>query len=135
MRKIYLLSLLLSTAVFCSMAQTNTPAVDSANKDIYEYPYYPGGAEEYVAKNLKYPHSAVKEKLNGTVILSFVVDIHGYVKNIVVEKSLSPDCDAEAKRVLTSMGKWIPGRFNGDPRLFKVKLIFKFNYEQYKKSK
>lgn len=79
-------------------------------------PSYPGGDNEmykFIGDNLKYPESAVKENVQGRVIIRFLIDKEGNVKEPNVLKGIHPDCDAEAVRVLSMMPKWIPGKQNG----------------------
>ncbi len=47
---------------------------------------------------------------SGRVVLTFMIDTTGSVKNIQVLRKLSPSCDAEAVRVIGSMPKWKPGK-------------------------
>ena len=75
-------------------------------------PEYPGGQEammKYMAANLVYPEAAKKAGAEGLVVVSFVVDKHGKVKNTKVEKSLSSELDKESLRVVAAMPDWKPG--------------------------
>ncbi len=67
---------------------------------------------EYIANNLKYPKKARKEKIEGTVVVTFVVNINGRTKGAIVTQSLNKDCDAEALRLVNTMPKWIPAKIN-----------------------
>jgi len=71
---------------------------------------YPGGAaawQRYLNKNLRYPQEAIDNEIQGSVVVQFVVDKEGNVSN--VEKLSGPDAlGAEAVRVITKSGKWIP---------------------------
>jgi TonB family protein len=78
---------------------------------------YPGGAQEWLAflnKNLHYPRSAVRNKIEGTVLVQFIINEEGKITDLTVIKSVDPDLDAEAVRVITkSSGKWPPAIFGG----------------------
>jgi len=84
---------------------------------VTEYmPTYPGDEEallKYIEKNLKYPAEAFKNKIQGRVIVRFVITKTGKVDNVFVVRSLSPECDKEAVRVIRSFPNWIPGKQNG----------------------
>lgn len=74
-------------------------------------PEFPGGTEgliSYLQSNVIYPLDAVKEKIEGRVIVLFTVESDGALKNIQVETPVSPLLDEEAVRVVKSMPKWIP---------------------------
>jgi len=90
---------------------------------VEDLPQYPGGAVEFMkwlTKNLKYPKHAVDQKKQGKVVAVFYVEKDGSVTGINVVQSLSPECDAEALRVLRMMPKWKPGVQNDKPCRTKV---------------
>ena len=79
-------------------------------------PEYPGGMAEalrFLARNLKYPMEAQKKGIYGRVIAKFVVKSDGTCDNFQVIRSISPELDAEALRVLKLMPKWKPGTQRG----------------------
>lgn len=81
-----------------------------------QMPYYPGGEQEllnFVNRNLKYPESAIKDKIQGKVIMRFVINEVGEVEKVEVIRSLQPDCEKEAIRVIKLLPKFIPGKQNG----------------------
>ena len=81
-----------------------------------QMPRYPGGETEllnFVYKNLRYPESAVKNKIQVKVIVRFVVTESGEVDKIQVVRSLQAECDKEAIRVIKLFPKFIPGKQNG----------------------
>lgn len=88
-------------------------------RDIVEQmPMFPGGNEEllkYLGKNLKYPVICQEMSIQGRVVCSFVVEKDGSITDIKVIRSIDPNLDKEAVRVLKSMPKWIAGRQNGRP--------------------
>ena len=77
---------------------------------------FSGGEMElikYFRNNLNYPESAIKNNIQGKVILSFVVTKTGAVDSVKVIRSLDPECDKEAIRVVKSLPRWIPCKENG----------------------
>jgi TonB family protein len=80
-------------------------------------PTFPGGDEEmrrWLAENIKYPVIAQEQGIQGRVIVRFVVSPDGSVGAAEVQRSLDPNCDREALRVIKRMPKWIPGKQNGN---------------------
>ena len=64
---------------------------------------------KYLEKNQKYPAEAAQANIQGEVVLRFLVNENGTLSNIQVVKSLSPECDKEAIRVLKEGPKWEVG--------------------------
>jgi TonB family protein len=71
-------------------------------------------ALKFFARNTKYPISALKAKVEGRVLVKFVVERDGSISDIDIYKGVSPDLDAEAIRVLNMMPKWIPDKQKGE---------------------
>lgn len=81
-----------------------------------QLPVFPGGEHAllaYVAQHLKYPEQAIRDSVQGIVQLRFVVLENGRIGDVQIIKSLEPHCDAEAKRVVKSLPRFIPGRQGG----------------------
>lgn len=79
---------------------------------VQKIPEFPGGWSAYMqwlTKNLKYPPAAQKNKIQGTVVVSFIVNKDGSVANVRVSTSVDPLLDNEALRVMKMMPKWKPG--------------------------
>ncbi|WP_413670861.1 TonB family protein [Mucilaginibacter sp. Mucisp86] len=81
-------------------------------------PQFKGGLERFgrfLSNNIKYPDDALRRGIEGTVILSFVVEKDGALTDIKVSKSVVPVIDDEAVRVLNNSPKWVPGTQFGFP--------------------
>lgn len=79
-------------------------------------PEFPGGDRElvrYLNKNAKYPFSVLKNKIEGKVLVTFVVDRLGYLNNIQVVKSLDSILDKAAVYLVSKMPAWKPARQGG----------------------
>ena len=83
---------------------------------VEEMPEFPGGMQEcmmFLAKNVKYPVSAQEAKIEGRVIVQFVVKKDGTIADPIIMRGVSPELDAEALRVVSLMPNWKPGRQRG----------------------
>lgn len=69
--------------------------------------------QSWVYKYLKYPASAIEQKVQGQVLVSFVVEKDGSVTNVQVERGVDDRLDDEAVRVISVSPKWIPGQIRG----------------------
>ena len=73
-------------------------------------PEYPGGEQalvEYLSANVHYPEQAVKDSIEGRVVVGFSLQADLSVTNVVVlQSSGSALLDEEAIRVVRSMPKW-----------------------------
>ena len=95
-------------------------STESDQEEVYQVgeqqPSFPGGREElfkYLAYNVKYPIDAAKNKIEGRVLVTFVVEHDGSISNVNVANSVYPSLDKESIRVVSGMPKWIPGKANG----------------------
>lgn len=82
-----------------------------------EIAQFPGGdlvLEKFISKSIKYPENAYSNRVEGTIILKCVVERNGSITNTTVEKGGNTDLEEEAKRVVTKLPRWIPGKHNGE---------------------
>ena len=82
------------------------------------FPEFPGGSDSlyaYIARNIKYPEAAKKEKIEGRVFVTFVVEKDGQVSNAKILRDIGGGCGEEAIRVVNNMPKWKPGTQYGKP--------------------
>lgn len=86
-----------------------------------------GNIFDYLAQHVRYPEEAEKNGIGGMVYMQFVIDTTGKVVEPKVIKSVSPELDAEALRVVSGMPAWKPGMQRGKPvRVsFTLPVIFK----------
>lgn len=102
------------------VSQTNQKVFDT----VEQMPEYPGGMQamiEFLQTNMKYPEDAAKQKVEGRVMVQFVVETDGSVSDVHVAKQVFPSLDAEAVRVVQAMPKWTPGKEKG--RVVRVKYL------------
>lgn len=78
---------------------------------------FPGGNDalaKYLQSSVSYPSEAVKNNEFGQVLVSFVVDADGSVKEVKVVRGVSSSLDTEAVRVVNAMPKWTPSTKDGN---------------------
>ena len=81
-------------------------------------PSFPGGSQalvDFLRENTKYPEQALKDSIEGRVVVAFVIDTDGSITKPEVVRGVHPLLDAEALRVVKLMPKWEPGSENGTP--------------------
>ena len=76
----------------------------------------------WVNENLKYPKEAVKDTLQGRVLIQFTIEKDGSVTGARILRSAAPVLDEEALRVISQSPKWTPGYVDGKP----VRVIYNF---------
>ncbi|HPB36488.1 MAG TPA: energy transducer TonB, partial [Bacteroidales bacterium] len=85
---------------------------------VEEMPGFPGGESalmKFINDNLRYPQLALENGIAGRVICTFVIDGRGKVSDIQVIRSVDPNLDREATRVISMMPDWKPGKQRGKP--------------------
>ncbi|MBR2359300.1 MAG: TonB family protein [Bacteroidaceae bacterium] len=122
--------------------QTKVTAEGSVkdNNEIFEIvenmPEFPGGMAElmkFLQQNIKYPEQAQKDSIQGRVIVQFTIKKTGEVSSTTVVRSVSPELDAEAIRVVNAMPLWTPGEQKGEPVNVKFTLPIQFRLTDNKK--
>lgn len=75
-------------------------------------------------KVVKYPAVAREEMIQGIVTLEVDVDINGKVTEILIKKSLSPECDFEAEKAFrfATQNGYVPFVYN------KIRTAFRIEY-------
>ena len=98
------LILLVALAVLCSTsAMAQIVVVDEEIFLVVENaPEFPGGEDSlyaYIARNIKYPETAKKEKIEGRVFVTFVIEKDGQVSSAKILRDIGGGCGEEAIRV------------------------------------
>lgn len=84
------------------------------------------GLNVYLSRNIRYPVIAEENRIQGRVICSVDIDVDGSIKSVIVVNGVDPSLDREAKRVLRSMPKWIPGKLKGEPDIVRLTIPIDF---------
>ena len=118
MKKFIIMSLMALFGLTTVSAQKTVVA--KKNQQVFDVvekmPEYPGGQAalfEYLQKNVKYPADAEKKKVEGRVLVTFIVNTDGSITDIEVVRKTFPSLDAEAVRVISGMPRWKPGEQKG----------------------
>lgn len=104
----------------CEGCETEEADTSQVFMVVEEMPEFPGGTEallEYLRSNLQYPERCKENKIQGRVIITFVVNKDGNIVEPAVVKSAGPEgveLDVEALRVVSSMPAWTPGKQKGE---------------------
>jgi len=103
---------------------SSTPAYDNSvpvveNKIfrvVEQMPEYPGGEEammKFIQKHIQYPKMERENDIQGRVVVGFIINEDGSMSDIEVKKSVSAGLDKEALRVVSMLGKFVPGKQQG----------------------
>jgi protein TonB len=111
---------------FNAAAQTDTvlthyndslPGTATGSKALLEVmPAYPGGLQDlyrFIREAYVYPAGALKAKVAGQIVASFVIDKDGSVDEIKILKDLGYGTGEELIRVLKKSKMWSPGMQDG----------------------
>ncbi len=104
-------------------------AQETVNSTVDEMPVPPGGIAgltNYMIQNLKYPTAAKEAKVQGMVVISFIVTSEGKVENVEVLRGIGSGCDEEAVRVISQSGAWTPAKKEGKTVATKMTLPVQF---------
>lgn len=131
----YALLLPLATVIVLASACVQ-PQVDVAPNEVEKaltqaekMPEYPGGFQALASElgaSIQFPESAKADSVEGTVFVQFVVGADGKVEDVEVAKSVHPELDAEALRVVKSLKDWTPGEQGGQQVRVQMTLPIKF---------
>lgn len=93
-------------------------------------PEFNGDLGKWLGKNLKYPVRAQEAGVQGRVYIEFIIERDGSITDAKVIRSVHPDLDKEALRVVNSMPKWKPGmqRDKAVRVKFTIPISFRLNY-------
>jgi protein TonB len=85
---------------------------------VEEMPEPPGGVTglyNFIAENTIYPERAHENNIQGKVFVRFCVTSKGNIEQVSIYKSVDPELDAEALRVVSTLPPFKPGKQSGIP--------------------
>lgn len=120
-----------TTSVYGSDMSKRTDPADTSKRFVVveQQPEFEGGygaLMQFIMDNLRIPASAAKDKVYGTVIVTFIIDRDGSVKEAAIREGIREDLNAEALRVVNLMPKWKPGKQQGKPVTVRFNIPIKF---------
>jgi len=89
----------------------------------------------FLKENIKYPAIARETGIEGTVIVSFIVEKDGTVNEIKVVRDIGGACGDEAVRVVKKMPKWRAGRQRGRKVRVQFNLPVRFSLKWFLKKR
>lgn len=96
------------------------PTADSDSSKIFgaaeEMPSFPGGEKalmQYIKDNTYYPEEMCEGAAQGRVMVGFIINEDGSISDVKVLRSLTPELDEVAVKIVKGMPKWNPGKQNG----------------------
>ncbi len=95
-------------------------------------PRYPGGIASFMKwldSTMVYPPACIRQKVQGTVTVDFIVDAGGTTKDARIIKSANKMLNTEALRVIGEMRPWTPARKYGRPIRSQVTLPIVFELD------
>lgn len=98
-------------------------------EDLFTLPSYEGGLTEFynfLGTKIQYPRTSARERIEGTVKLSFTVKKDGTVEDVSVISAPNEELGEEAMRVLSMSRNWIPGKMFGEVVNVKYNIPIKF---------
>ena len=105
-KKYLLLTLLNCFVILIVQGQNNSHqgiASDSIQNLLITYveepPLFDGELLDFIQEEMKYPLSAIKDSIEGTVIISYIVDTLGHTINHKIIRGVRKDVDLEALRI------------------------------------
>lgn len=95
---------------------------------VEQQPVLVGGINA-LQREIKYPEMAIMAGIEGRVILQFVVDREGMIKDAIVVRGIGGGCDEEALRALSKM-TFKPGKQRGKPVSVRYTIPVSFSLKQ-----
>ena len=99
---------------------------DSIYSKVDVLPQFPGGMKalgKYVdGKNHHYPKEARENKIEGKVMIQFIINVDGTPSDFKVIKGIGYGCDEAAVEAFKKMPKWKPATVNGQPVRFRTQM-------------
>ena len=86
--------------------------------------------QKWVYTYMKYPQEAVRDGIQGRVLVDFIIDENGKVRDVKVLKGADPLLDEEAVRIVSGSPQWKPGKVRGKKVKSEMSLYIEFRLEK-----
>ena len=96
-------------------------------------PKFKGDIDSFIRNELKYPPSAIKDRIQGVVIVSFMVDTCGCTYNHTIIKGIRCDVNNEALRLSKLIKFEKPAFLFEKPVKVRYNIVVKFHIKSFQK--
>lgn len=133
---------LTNTDASLSFSPENVPSRDVSYDDVVPYydcdqrPTFLNSSdprvflEKWVYQYLKYPESALRDGIQGRVMVDFIIEKDGKITDVRIVKGVSEELDAEAIKVVSASPKWKAGRVDGNKVRASLTIPIEFRLEK-----
>jgi len=115
---------------------------DEPDENIYAMveimPEFPGGTQgvlDYIQEKIIYPPKALKDSIEGKVLVSFVIEKDSSISSVKILRGIDESLDKEALRIIRNMPKWVPGKHREKNLRVRFVLPVRFNLPDKKSEK
>lgn len=125
-RKLTILSLLTATVGLSAVAQvyedthtftySTSMTIVFSQDDVDVMPSFPGGEcakINFINSERQYPADEYRNRVQGRVVCSFVVNPDGSISDATVIRGINPALNQEALRIINAMPRWVAGQIDG----------------------
>lgn len=86
--------------------------------------------QKWVYSYMKYPEEAVRQGIQGRVLVDFIIGEDGKIRDVKVLKGADPLLDEEAIRIISGSPAWKPGKVRGKKVSSEMSLYIEFRLEK-----
>ena len=108
---------------------------DMEFEPFYEFPQiqceFTGDINQFLSENIIYPQLAVKNNIQGTVYVQFVVGATGKIRDIKIIRGVHSILDDESRRVIEKMPNWKPAQQGATKVATTVRVPIKFYLKDF----
>lgn len=109
-KQIVFLLIFIFSQQFALKAQTEEVISNCTMMVISSGPTFNGDLKKFIQKNVRYPATAIRDSIEGCVVVQFAIDTLGQTQEHHVIKSIREDLDKEALRVARLIKFDVPAR-------------------------
>jgi TonB family protein len=127
------------SAPLLAQVQDSSKTIPSSKDEVFLVKVFenefPGGNDaltDFIYDNLKYPLKAKLRRIQGTVVIKFMVEKQGKVTRQEIIQDIGGGCGAEALRIVKMMPAWEFGRSRGRKGNFEYLMQVEFKLKMCK---
>ncbi|RAI85016.1 energy transducer TonB [Algoriphagus yeomjeoni] len=127
------LAILATAVLFFAFLPNQTAQAQTEAEEVFlevdVQPQPKGGMEgwnSYLSANLTYPTAAREKKIEGTVVVMFIVRDDGKIDSVEILRGIGGGCDEEVMRLVKESATWTPGKKDGEFVNVKMRLPVRF---------